>query len=620
MNMADNEVAPKPVYKCQSCGALPSLTLKENDRENKISKSHSVAQIGSPILSPTEPAGDSGKPEKAKIVEEVDDPERVLCDFCLDVKVSAVKTCLTCMVNYCKTHLRPHIENPKLHLHRLVEPLKDVELQSCSVHNKPLDWFCPLDVVCICEDCVGEKHNDHQTITCEEAKKQKEAEVHQIVHEYEWKLKSAENAILKLEANTTSIQNSVAEAKRIIDLSFGDLEDAVKRAHAKVLEFLEQRERAALSQSNSIQTYLQTKCAELKKSKTKAERIANHRTEAFFLQEFCEFKKAKDDESLPSVYIGLKDKLSGIGKAVIESTEILIQLLQTSYHNRLQVFAKEEELGIKTMVSAIVPAKHRISAPEPTTREDFLKYKTNVTLDPETVHCFLRLLQDNRKVTNTAPWQHPYPDSPERFEQFRQVLSSESFYMGRQYFEVEFKGEAIHIGLTYKGLDRKGSESNSNITGNNFSWTLKWNGKEFSAWHSDVEISLKAGKFSRVGVYVNYPGGTVSFYGVASAMTLLHTYECSFTEPLYAAFWLPKKENSVTIIAPDDMSFSPTTPLPSPEVQLTPTLPKENVLSSKATETTVTMTITTIKGRTSSDQVNSDQPQPSKSSSNVTAV
>ncbi|XP_069510647.1 tripartite motif-containing protein 16 [Ambystoma mexicanum] len=478
--------------------------------------------------------------------------DAVLCDFCLEEKVKATKSCLTCMVNYCETHLRPHVENAKLKTHRLVKPVRDADLRTCEAHKNLLKWFCQDDLVCICEHCVTEQHEGHTTIPCTEARKQKEGELLQTVSEYDWKLKSAENSIVKLEANTTSIQNSVTEAKSAIKAQFEELLEAVKKAHNDVLEFLEDKERAAVNQSNSIQTHLEQKCNELKKSKIKVENLAKNRNEIYFLQEYCEFKKSAGDDTLPSVYIGLKDKLSGIRKVVTESTEHFIQLLQTSYKDKLKEFAKEEECGIKTMVSAIVPAKHRISAPEPKTRNDFLKYSSPLTLDPDTAHCYLRLLDDNRKVTNTSPWQHPYPDHPDRFEHWRQVLCAESMYMGRHYFEVELKGENIHAGMTYKCIDRKGTESNSTITGNDFSWCLKWNGKEFSAWHGDVETPLKAEKFCRIGVYLNYQRGTLSFYGVSDTMTLLHKFESEFAEPLYSAFWLPKKESSITIVGPEE--------------------------------------------------------------------
>lgn len=555
----------------------------------------------------SEPNGHADTPGPDEGMTE--DEDAVLCDFCLDEKVKATRSCLTCMVNYCESHLRPHVENSKLQSHRLVKPVRDADLRTCDAHHKLLRWFCQDDLMCACEECVAEQHAGHAAVPCTEARKLKQSELLQTVSEYEWKLKTAENSIVKLQANTTSIQNSVTEAKSAIDVQFDELLQAVKKAHNHVLEFLEDKERAAVNQSNGIKIYLEQKCNELKKSKLKAEKLAKHRNEIYFLQEYVEFKKSTSDDSLPSVYIGLKDKLSGIRKVVTELTEHFIQNLQNGYKDKLQEFAKEEECGIKTMVSAIVPAKHRISAPEPKTRSDFLKYLSSLTLDPNTAHRYLRLLDDNRKVTNSSPWQHPYPDHPDRFESWRQVLCAESMYMGRHYFEVELKGENTHVGMTYKCIDRKGSESNSTITGNNFSWTLKWNGKQFSAWHGDVETPLKSEKYSRVGVYLNYQRGTLSFYGVTSSMNLLHKFESEFTEPLYPAFWLPKKENSVIIIGPEEGPGKSPVPSPVSLVSSTETIttittssvadaPSSSVILDPKTEILVNTSIRTVRVET----------------------
>ncbi|KAM4033716.1 tripartite motif-containing protein 16 [Anomaloglossus baeobatrachus] len=594
--MADTEITSKPVYKSQSCVEFSSMA---NHGEGKVAKSRSVEELRPPTVTGSA-AGESGTlddPSNEKI--EALTGDEVWCDFCMETKVKALKTCLTCMVNYCAVHLRPHIDNPKLLSHQLVPPVNEAALRSCSVHNKPLEWFCKEHLMCICEECATGDHKDHDPIPCEKARKQVEAEVQDIVTEYDTKLKCAEHSIIKLEANTTSIQNSVAEAKRATDLQFEELHDAVKKAHSKVLEFLEHRERAAINQADGIKTHLEQKCNELRKIKAKVERIANHSNDFCLLQEYCEFKKATGDDTLPSVYIGLIDKLSGIRKVVNDSTKKVINDLQTSYTDNLQEFAKEEDVGIKTMVSAIVSKNHKITAPDPTTREDFLKYKSNVTLDPVTAHCFLRLLQNNHKVNNASPWQQSYPEHPERFEYWRQVLSDESFYVGRHYFEVEFKGEVLYIGVTYKCIDRKGTESNSTIIGNDFSWAIKWNSKDFSAWHSDVETPLKTGKFSRIGVYINYQRGSVAFYGVKDTMTLLHRFEGTFSEPLYAAFWLPKKESSVTIISPEDM----VQPVPSMDTKVVDTMSKETImLTTTKTEVLVNTTIQTIKVETSTGQ------------------
>ncbi|XP_048346412.1 tripartite motif-containing protein 16 isoform X2 [Sphaerodactylus townsendi] len=487
-----------------------------------------------------EPPGLSG------LVKEEDTAakEEVLCDFCLGDTSPAVKSCLTCMVNYCQDHLRPHVEIAKLQTHKLRDPLKDIDMQSCEAHKSHLNWFCHNDLACFCEECLADGHQGHKTVTCAVARKEKEIQT-----EYDWKLKSAENAIDKLQKNSKSIVSSVSEVKAVVERQFEELAQAVKKAHSDVLAFLEEKEHAAVNHANGIKIHLENKRIAMEECKNRLEKMATHTNDILFLKEYCEFKKSAGDDTLPSVYIGLKDKLSGIQKIVSDATEHLLQLLQTNYNDKLQEFAKDGDAGIKTTVSAIVPSKHRLSAPEPKSRSDFLKYTFPLTFDPVTAHRYLRLLDDNHKVTNTAPWEHQYPDHPERFQHWRQVLSDNSLYIGRYYFEAEISGAGIYIGMTYKSIDRKGSESNSCISGNNFSWCLKWNGKEFSAWHSDMEMPLKTLGFGRIGVYLDYPRGTLSFYSITlNAMTLLHKFECKFAEPLYPAFWLPKKENCVRIV------------------------------------------------------------------------
>ena len=83
----------------------------------------------------------------------------------------------------------------------------------------------------------------------------------------------------------------------------------------------------------------------------------------------------------------------------------------------------------------------------------------DIVFDPDTAHRYLRLQEDNRKVTNTAPWEHPYPDLPSRFSHWRQVLAQQSLYLHRYYFEVELSGAGVYVGLTCQGIDRKGSST-----------------------------------------------------------------------------------------------------------------------------------------------------------------
>ena len=65
-----------------------------------------------------------------------------------------------------------------------------------------------------------------------------------------------------------------------------------------------------------------------------------------------------------------------------------------------------------------------------------------LTLDPNTAHRDLSLSEDNRKVTVVTE-QQSYPDHPERFDYWAQVLCRESL-TGRCYWEVERIGGVVY--------------------------------------------------------------------------------------------------------------------------------------------------------------------------------
>ncbi|XP_031699791.1 tripartite motif-containing protein 16 [Anarrhichthys ocellatus] len=488
--------------------------------------------------------------EEAK--EEPLGPDDVVCDSCIESPCRAVKSCLTCLVSYCEAHLRPHLENPKFHNHRLVEPLRDIERRTCESHKWPLELFCCADECCVCQDCVTEEHKGHNTVPVVEARSRIEKELREKQSEMVKTVTAGENAINKLQLNTVSIEHSVMEVRAVIESQFEELQAVVERAKREVTEILEGEEKQALRQAEGIRVHLEQRCTELKKTQGQMEKLSKNKNDVDFLQEYSEWKKEATDISLPGVYIGLADRLNSFSRVIVDSTQELCAMLVSSYIEKVKETCKNDKMGIKTTVHEIIAAKHNMSLPDPVTHADFLKYVAHVSFDADTAHKFLRLTEENRKVTNTTPWQHPYPDVPERFENWRQVLATESFYLGRHYFEADMSGEGAHVGLTYKSIDRKGSESNSCITGNNFSWCVQWNGRTFSAWHSDVETPLTVEKFTRIGVYVDYSRGLLAFYGVDDTMTLIHEYKAEFLEPIYPAFWLSKKENVVALVAPGE--------------------------------------------------------------------
>ncbi|XP_030641386.1 NACHT, LRR and PYD domains-containing protein 12-like [Chanos chanos] len=166
------------------------------------------------------------------------------------------------------------------------------------------------------------------------------------------------------------------------------------------------------------------------------------------------------------------------------------------------------------------------------------KYACDLTLDPNTVNTHLSLSEGNRKVTHVRKKQS-YPDHPERFDVWPQVMCRESL-TGRCYWETEWNGGA-YISVSYKGIRRKGGSVDCEFGNNEKSWSLICDGNRYSARHNKQKtvIPHDPSNTHRVGVYLDWSSGTVSFYSVSSdthTLTHLHTFHCMFTEPLYAGF------------------------------------------------------------------------------------
>ncbi|XP_048866524.1 uncharacterized protein LOC125739963 [Brienomyrus brachyistius] len=181
------------------------------------------------------------------------------------------------------------------------------------------------------------------------------------------------------------------------------------------------------------------------------------------------------------------------------------------------------------------------------TRPGLQKYSCQLTLDPNTAHRDLSLSEGNRKVTRGA--KQPYPDHPERFDSWYQVLCRESL-TGRCYWEAEWDGDGAWIGVTYKGIWRKGWSDDCRLGFNDKSWSLYCDPDRYSVWHNNkwTVIPIKPSGSRRVGVYLDWGAGTLSFYRVSSdGLTPLYSFTSSFTEPLYPGFEVYYTNSSVSL-------------------------------------------------------------------------
>uniref|UniRef100_A0A4W6E4E7 B30.2/SPRY domain-containing protein n=1 Tax=Lates calcarifer TaxID=8187 RepID=A0A4W6E4E7_LATCA len=178
---------------------------------------------------------------------------------------------------------------------------------------------------------------------------------------------------------------------------------------------------------------------------------------------------------------------------------------------------------------------------DPHWRLDSLRYGEayfcELTLDTNTAHRKIKLSDNNRKVTHVRDNQ-PYPDHPDRFDQCPQLLCTNAL-TGRCYWEVEKKGDVL-VAVTYRGISRRGDSADCRFGENQHSWSLFCYGDRVSVWHNNRQTLIPRSSSSvsnRVGVYVDCPAGTLSFYRVSSDTLIhIHTFNTTFTEPLYPGF------------------------------------------------------------------------------------
>ncbi|XP_076579656.1 neoverrucotoxin subunit alpha-like [Chaetodon auriga] len=193
-------------------------------------------------------------------------------------------------------------------------------------------------------------------------------------------------------------------------------------------------------------------------------------------------------------------------------------------------------------------------------RPGLRKYSCELKLDTNTVNRNIKLSDNNRTMTHVEEDQS-YPDHPDRFDWWPQLLCGTGL-TGRCYWEVECRGR-VDVSVSYRRIRRKGDSEECVFGENDQSWSLCCSDYDgYFVWHNNraIPISFSSSSSSssssvshRVGVYVDCPAGTLSFYRVSSdSLIHLHTFNTTFTEPLYPGFgfWFRSWSGSSVSLCP----------------------------------------------------------------------
>uniref|UniRef100_A0A3Q2QZY6 B30.2/SPRY domain-containing protein n=1 Tax=Fundulus heteroclitus TaxID=8078 RepID=A0A3Q2QZY6_FUNHE len=183
------------------------------------------------------------------------------------------------------------------------------------------------------------------------------------------------------------------------------------------------------------------------------------------------------------------------------------------------------EAGVKLLTAGLEDPEWRLET-----------LSCQLTIDTNTVSRNLILSEDNRKVTHVEELQS-YPDHPDRFD-LPQLLCRDAL-TGRCYWEVKIR-KGVDVSVSCKGIGREGYSNDCRFGMNDRSWSLNCSDRHGNCvWSNNTgtSVSSSSSVCTRIAVYVDHPAGILSFYRVSSdSLIHLHTFNTTFTEPLYPGF------------------------------------------------------------------------------------
>ncbi|XP_063063581.1 E3 ubiquitin/ISG15 ligase TRIM25-like [Engraulis encrasicolus] len=310
------------------------------------------------------------------------EPGDVECDVCSGRKRKAVKSCLVCLSSYCETHFRAHNDLNPGKKHKVIDAAGKLEDLICSLHDKLLEVFCRTDQTCICMLCVMDEHSGHKTVSVATERTEKQRELGETQRKSQEIIKEKEKQFQELRQAVKTLQCSADAAVENSERVFTEMIRSIEKRRSEATKLIRDQERADVSRAEELMETLEQEIAELKSRVAELEQFSQRENNIQFLKSFQSLcaSTTSDKSSTCSVHTDV------LFERVSDGLTLLKDKLQDVLHQGLQDIVKTGE-----QISIFRPS-------EPVTRDDFLKYSCQLTLDPNTAHNKLILSEGNRVV------------------------------------------------------------------------------------------------------------------------------------------------------------------------------------------------------------------------------
>ncbi|XP_008277910.1 E3 ubiquitin-protein ligase TRIM39-like [Stegastes partitus] len=443
--------------------------------------------------------------EDVEIVQpnQLPEGEEVLCDVCHGDKSTSVRSCLVCQASYCETHLAPHQRDPALQRHWLTDPATFATSHLCRKHNKPLTMFCKQDQTPVCAKCAERDHKNHKTVPMEKESRRVKVNLRDTKSSIQQMVQAR---LRKME----EIKNLVDQSKKITEREIQSssqvctsLITAIERQQAELVQELEERQQEAERRAEELLDELEKEIMDLQLRSSELQQLELTPNPLHLLQSFPALSRLPATREWSEVAVH-SDNCVGTARKVVSK-----------------------------LVDVCQEVANKVSAEE---ADKMNQYAVDVTLDPETASGWLVLSPDGKKVNVSGQKTRTrLPDNSQRFDSCVCVLGKQSFTSGRRYWVVQVGDKTDwDLGVARESINRKGAIT---VRPDSGYWAIcRRRGGPLSACAGpSITLHLQETP-QKVGIFLDYEKGSVSFFN-AEAKTHIYTYsECSFTEPLHPYF------------------------------------------------------------------------------------
>ncbi|KAL6472576.1 hypothetical protein MHYP_G00187640 [Metynnis hypsauchen] len=361
----------------------------------------------------------------------------------------------------------------------------------CSRHCEELKLYCEEDQELVCLVCgISQEHRAHTLVCVQDAQQKHRNSLSSSATALQAELNTALQCERETEDEVKKLKEHTADLKQRIEAQFSDLH-----------QFLYQEEKL-----------LQVKL----KTEERRELIRLDEHKALLCVEISRLRRALAD---------IEDKLRE------QDPYTLLRNIKSLLQRQPLKFEKPALTPPQLCEGRFAgPLQYRVWK---SLKGSIYPVPSAITFNSSTANPWLSLTPSLTCVRYQT-FNSAVQDNPQRFNAALSLLGSQGFTHGRHYWEIEVYSSAVWtVGVARESVPRKGVIKA--MPANGF-WTISLSyGVQYMAGTSPPTVLSLDEQLDRIGVYLDYRRGLVSFYN-AESMTHLYTFQDTFTETLYPYF------------------------------------------------------------------------------------